>query len=54
MRIIEDPSAYGVTMSFADKDDEGDTTPPFSPSNYNITINNHSRRYVGICINQVK
>jgi hypothetical protein len=53
MRIIEDPSAYGVTMSFAEKDDADDTTPPFSASNYNITINNHSRRYVGICIDQV-
>jgi hypothetical protein len=52
MRIVEDPSAVGVTMSFAEQDDPDDTTPPFSPDNYNITINNHSRRYVGGCIDQ--
>ncbi len=53
MRIIEDPSSLGVTMSFAEQDDADDTTPPSSASNHFITINNHSRRYVGICIDQV-
>ena len=33
IRLIEDPSAYSVTMFFAEEDDTDDTTPPSSASN---------------------
>jgi len=54
MRIIGDPLVNGLSMSFAKEDDGNEETPPSPEYNHFVTVNNHYRRYVGVCMDQVQ
>lgn len=54
MRIIGDPLVNGLSASFAENDDGNEETPPSPENNHFITVNNHYRRYVGVCMDQVQ